>query len=1134
MTKSAFCGWGAYGGIHHITKTLLVMKLTAFLLTITCSTVAAKGVSQNVTFSGKNVRLEKVLPVIERQTGFFFLYKDNTLAGAKPITINAVNKPLLQFLDEIFKSQPLKYTVGSKTINISPTGKPDFLAPEPRFAPIELPLSSIKGKVVDEEGNPLVGATVSVKNTIRTQVTGDLGAFSIEVYEHDLIVISFVGYQTKEIKISAAQISHGFITVSLSKISTLLDETVIIAYGTTTKRNNTGNVTTIKASDIEDIPVTNSLLAIQGRVPGLEIRQSNGLPGAGISIRVQGANSLKNGNDPLVLIDGIPYPSQSIVAGLSGQVISTILGQNGGTNVGQLGSPLNYINPSDIESIEVLKGADATSIYGSRAANGAIIVTTKKGKAGKTTTSFSFQAGIKKIGRKLDLMNAEEYLEMREEALKNDGITTPTPFDYDLNGTWEKGITHDWQKELLGHTGKNMLTTVSVQSGNENLQSLVSGTFYKEDYIFPEYFNKKNDKRGSLHFNITNTSTDKKFKLNFSGNFLFDDNKLPIEDFVGSALTLSPVAPALINGDGTINWQKNAFGYETFQNPMSIGLGIYRLKTTSITGSLNVSYEIAKNLKLSVNAGLVRLDNNGSGTKPLASLSPTLVLLGFPASLQLYQGISTNLNIEPQINYSKKIRKSSLEALAGTTITDLRQFGRNMIGTGFSSDQVIEDLASANQVLVVANKNTVYKYNAAFGRITYNYDNKYLLNLSGRRDGSSKFGSANRFHSFGAIGAAWIFTEEKLLSKRLSFMNYGKLRSSYGTSGNDQISDFKFVSLYNSEPALRPYQGVTGISPLGLTNPFLQWEEIRKFEIGLETAFMNSRISFNVNFALNKSSNQLMPISLPSSAGFSEIPINLPAKVQNKIWEISLSTVNIKKRNLSWTSNITLTLPKNKLLTFPGIEQSTFSSSYIVGKSTNIARLFKSAGVDMSTGSYQFYKAKGNITFYPESPGDDYVTLDMNPDFFGGIQNAISFKNFGLNFNFLFDKRYTIIPLSSRPPGQFNLNQPRYILDRWQKAGDNATYQMYTSVLTNYLQAVYFSSSDKAYTKTTVLRCSNVSLNWELPSDLKKKMGIGACKLYTELLNPFLVTNNNYSLDPETGNALPPLKTINLGIRASF
>jgi len=1087
----------------------------------------ANGQNAKVSIIMTKAPFTNVLREIEKQTSFRISYTDNVRTEYSHSTYNlnfkeAEVSTVLKFL--LGSNCTILYDTQKRIIYLNTIENIDKNDSVPK-------LNDLSGIVRDKSGNAVPGATIYAKTSNRGTTSDDEGRFRLSgLNRGEKILISSVGFAPKEIIASDKRV-----IAELNPFINNLSETQIIAYGTTTRRNNTGNVTTVKASEIQDMPVTNPLLAIQGRVPGLEIRQSNGLPGAGISMRIQGANSLINGNDPLILVDGIPYPSQSVIPGLSaGQAISTILGQNGGTNNGQLGSPLSYINPSDIESIDVLKGADATSIYGSRAANGAILITTKKGRIGKPSITFNYQAGFKKLGRRLNLMDSKEYLQMRHEALRNDGMSAPSAFDYDLNGTWDTTVSHNWQQELLGNTGSNMLASISVQSGTENLQTLISGTFYNEDYIFPKYFNKKNDKRGSLHFSITNTSANKKFRITLLGNYLFDDNRLPIEDFVGSALTLPPIAPKLLTEDGSINWQKNASGYETFQNPMAIGLGSYRLKTTSLMSSLNISYELIDGLKVSTNLGFVRLDNDGTGTKPLTSLPPSLVNLGFPNSLQLSQGISTNWNIEPQINYTKKFKKSVFEALVGTTITNLKQFGRNLLGTNFSSDLVIEDLSSASQVQVVSSKNIIYKYNALFGRLTYNYDNKYIFNLNGRRDGSSRFGTENRFHSFGSIGAAWIFTEEKFFRNNVPFMNFGKLRSSYGTSGNDQIGDYIFLSLYSSEPALRPYQGVMGIAPSGLTNPSLQWEEIKKFEVGLETAFMDSRISFNINYALNRSSNQLMPVFLPYSTGFSNIAINLPAKVQNRVWELSISTINAKSPSFSWTTNITLTIPKSKLVAFPNIEKTTFSSTYIVGKSTTLARLFKSAGVNDTTGVYQFYDSKGNITYNPDFDNDRLVVLDLNPNFFGGIQNTINYKNFTLNFSFVFDRRYLPIPYTSLPAGQFNQNEPRFMLNRWQKAGDNATYQKYTSSLQNYLQSIYYGGSDKSYYKTSVLRCSNISLNWDVPNSWKKSLRMDACKFYTELLNPFLFTNNNYGLDPETGNSLPLLRTINFGVRATF
>jgi len=1111
---------------QHIKK-LLVSVLMGFLLLLLNRQCIALSQSRLVTLKVENVTLKEISDAITTQTGLRLqlVSKLKDEYESRRYSTNFYKEDVLNVIKFLFYQKNLICKIGSQSIYVG-------LKEYSEIPSDSIPLSnSVNGIVRDVSGNAVPGATIFAKRSNKGTTADAEGRFTLSgISKGENILISSIGFQTKEVIAD-----HKQIIAELNPFINRLNETQIIAYGTTTRRNNTGNVTTIKASELKDLPVTNPILAIQGRVPGLDIRPSNGLPGAGISLRIQGQNSLKNGNDPLIIVDGVPYPSQSVPAGPSySQAISPILGQNGSVNNSQLGSPLSYLNTSDIESIDVLKGADATSIYGSRAANGVILITTKKGKAGKVSVTVNIQSGIKKVGRKLDLMSASEYLQMRREALKNDGDPNPSSFDYDLNGVWDTTVIHDWQKELLGGTGSNTLAEVSVQGGNENTRSILGASYYNETYIFPQYYSKRNDRRGAVHIGLTSTTPNKRFQSVFIGNILYDENNLPITDFVSQALLLSPVAPKLFNSDGTINWQKDSNGFETFQNPIAAGIGTYRLKTTSVTANLNLSYEILKDLKLTSSFGFSRIDNDGTGTKPLSSLSPATIAFGFTNSLQLQQGISTNWNIEPTLTYKKQLNSHSFEGLIGSTITNSKLFGKNILAAGFNNDLVIEDISSASRLSVISSSNTIYRYNALFGRLTYNYGGKYIVNLTGRRDGSSRFGPENRFHSFGSIGAAWIFTEEPFISQAIPFLSFGKIRSSYGTSGNDQIGDYRYLTLYSSTPSSRPYQGVVGLAASGITNPYLQWENIKKFEIGLETGFFDNRFSLNLNYALNKSSNQLVSMPLPSTTGFSQVFVNLPATIQNRSWEINVTGIIFQNPSFSWTANATLTVPKNKLVSFPNIDNTPYANSYIIGKSINTIKVYNSAGINDTTGVYQFYDSKGNVTSNPNLI-DRTILINADPKFYGGFFNTLNYRSITLNIGISFDKRYIALPFPPDEPGAFNLNVPQYFLDRWKTIGDkNTAYQRYTALSSNYYQYSVYARSNKGYLNTYYVRCNNINLNWELPTRWKNALNLQMCSIYLQLMNPFVITNFKQGLDPATINSLPPLKTYNIGVKATL
>jgi len=461
----------------------------------------------------------------------------------------------------------------------------------------------------------------------------------------------------------------------------------------------------------------------------------------------------------------------------------------------------------------------------------------------------------------------------------------------------------------------------------------------------------------------------------------------------------------------------------------------------------------------------------------------------------------------------------------------------SILGSGYNSDLVLQDLASASQIQIAGTSNSVYKYNAVFSRINFNWDDKYLLNLTGRRDGSSRFGSANEFHDFWAIGTGWIFSREAAIQNNLTFLDFGKLKASYGTTGSDQIGDYSFLSLYSPTGTL-PYQGMVPLSPDGLTNPYLQWEETKKMEFGLDLGFMKDRLLLNSVFVRNRSSNELLSYTLPSIAGFTGVTENFPATIQNAEWEFTLSIVIIKSRNFNWTTHCNLTIPSNKLVSFPGIDSTGYASTYKVGLPINgINKVYQFLGVNDMTGIYQF-ASKGGPTNNPQLGTDNTVVENTNPKFYGGLANSFYYKGVSLDILFHFVKQKGQNYVFGNQPGNFYAgNQPAYVLNRWQKPGDHAPIQRYNADGTytqQYDDAVF---SNAAYTDASFIRLTNLSLSYQLPWNWAGKAGIKNFRVYLHAQNLLTITNYK-GMDPEVPNGgfagLPPMKEVTGGIQVVF
>ncbi|MBO9573535.1 MAG: SusC/RagA family TonB-linked outer membrane protein, partial [Chitinophagaceae bacterium] len=746
------------------------MKMTVFLLTAAFLNVAANGVSQTVTYSGNNVSLENVFKEVKRQTGYVFFYHESILQNTKPVNINANNKALEEFMEDLLNDQPLSYKIKNKAIIIS--AKPS----EEKLNSPMLALPPVKGVIRDTEGNPLGGINIVVKGTKRGVVSDAYGNFMIDAKEGEVLIISSVSYAAREIKIGA---SDAPLIVSLEKNISQLDEVQYIAYGTTSKRFNIGNTATVKGEVIERQPIQNPLFALQGRVPGLLITQNTGLTNGAFTVQIQGQNSIGQRSDPLILIDGIPLAFESYGDNVT-PLRNNTTGRPGN-------SPINFINPSDIESIDVLKDAEATAIYGSRAANGAILITTKKGKLGKTKVSLGWQEGWGKVTRKVDMLDTRQYLNMRYEALRNDGLSINSGVNYDLK-LWDTTRYTDWQKELIGGTARFSNLNVSISGGTSTLQYMVGGTLNKTTTVF---LGDQASKTGAVHFNINAASTNQRFKFSLTGSYSTNDNGIPGEDLTRYAVFLSPDAPALYNGDGTLNWAPNENGSSTWNNPMtSVQFSGYDHSAKVLTTNADFSYSIFSGLTIKSNFGYNNIQGNTFFAQSLNALPPEARNNG--SRLSFFNNMNSFSWIaEPQLTFVRTFGKTYIDALAGVTFQKNYSEYTGTEASGFINDLLMRDLRSATSIKGNYN-NTIYRYNAAFGRINLLYDKKYIVNFSARRDGSSRFGENNRFNNFWSVGAGWIFTEEKNIGNILPALSFGKLRGSYGTTGSDAIADYLY------------------------------------------------------------------------------------------------------------------------------------------------------------------------------------------------------------------------------------------------------------------------------------------------------------------------------------------------------
>lgn len=1081
-----------YGKAHSMPgrfsqKLALIMRLTLFLIIVACLKVTAGTYAQSVSVSLKNASLEEVFDAVKKQTGYVFFYERGVLRATKRVSMDASNLSLNDFLTQVFAAQPLDYSIKDKTI---------FIKRKTIVAEILQAAEPIYGTVRGADGGGLPGVSVKIKGTSKGTVSDVNGRFYIDAKEGQVLVISYVGHETQEVTVKGNNYN-----IMLKEAVSALDEMVVIGYGSAVRRTSTGSISSIKAKDIGSQAVGDPLAALQGRVPGLMITSSSGLSGSNFQVRLRGQNSLREyANDPLYVIDGVPYFSEPL---------------NQFTSSNGTQSPLASINPADIERIDVLKDADATAIYGSRAANGVILITTKKGAVGKTTVDIRAYTGASKVVNMVPMLGTQEYLKMRQEAFAYDN-TTPTVDNAPELLVWDQNKYTDWQKYMMGNTGHMSDVQGSVSGGNAQTRFMLSGNYHRETSVMP---NNLPFSRGSARLSMDHTSLDSKFNASATVNYAGINDRSIATDLT-SFYNIAPNYP-MYTATGDYYWFKNE------QNMDAYMLRRSKVTTGNLVANSTLRYTILPGLNLKANLGYTNSNMDQMQIYPFKSLNPVNATGSFS-----YFG-NTNVQnyiIEPQADYNLSIGKGELQLLAGATWQENIRQGSGFTAEDFSSDALLEDIRSAGTLTARPTQYVFYRYTSVFGRATYNWDDKYIANVNFRRDGSTRFGPGMRFGNFASIGAAWVFSSEPFM-QALPFMSFGKLRASYGLTGNDQIGDYAYLDSWATTSYA--YDAVAGLSPSRIPNPYFRWEENRKMEFALETGFLKDRILFNTNFYRNLSGNQLVELALSPQTGFTSITANFPAVVLNTGWEFELNTKNIQKMDFTWSTNFNISFNKNELKEYPDFENSSYKDVYQVGQSLSIVRGYQFTGIDPETGKATFLDIDNSGT-YDEFV--DYVTLGKTmPEFFGGFQNSLTYKGFSLDVMLQFVKQEG--PLLnygylSEPYGAMDVNKDLSALDRWQTKGQVTSIPAATTTPANVLYDLYRLSSG-VWGDASYIRLKTLTLGYDL-SRFTKGWKMSTTRVFASAQNLFTITNYD-GFDPETkGLLMPPMKTITAGLQVSF
>ncbi|UJH67053.1 TonB-dependent receptor [Allomuricauda sp. SCSIO 65647] len=1101
----------------------LKMKLTALLvLTALFGLQANNSYSQKtkISLDVKNMSVASVIDEIESTTDYRFVYITKYVDIDRKVSLKVRRERIKKVLGILFDMTDTDYTVEDTQILLTYKDKSEEITTEKKETTIlGAQQAEISGKVTDKDGVPLPGASIVEKGTSNGTQTDFDGNFSLELVGEDpVLVISYIGFAAKEVQVNG----QNTINVTLLADTANLDEVVVIGYGTVKKSDLTGAVASVSQKEIQDVPVASIDQSIQGRAAGVTVTQTSGAPGAGISIRIRGGNSISGGNEPLYVIDGIPVYSNN----------NLFQPGDGSFNVGEGQNALATLNPGDIESIEILKDASATAIYGSRGSNGVVIITTKKGEAGKPKFSFNTYTGFQEVSRTLDLLVGSEHLAFKNEQLVNLGIPVrygvpdgrfPMPLD-------EYGAT-DWQDEIF-RTAVITNHQLSVSGGSENSKYFISGSYFdQEGTIINSGF-----KRYSLRINMDNKLSDR-MTLTNSLSLSRSQNNPTIdaggEGVLTNALRFTPALPVFDeDGNYSINVGPGS-GLSQMVNPVQLAREtINEIETDRVLANFALDYELVNNLKLRVSVGGDIVSSQRRLFFPNNFEYATLAVNENGSAVSSFTR-STNLLNENTLSYKYEINPDNVfDFLAGITF----QSQEIEISTAQTNDFVTNVNGPDNLSVGASPQPTItqrekWGLNSYLARVNYNHKNKYLLTLSGRLDGSSRFGENNKYGFFPSAAFAWRVSEESFFGESETFSSL-KFRASYGITGNQEIGLYQSLARLGTLRTVFDNGANTpiGVFPQNVANPDLRWEKTAQFNVGLDMSFFKNRVQLSADYYNKKTEDLLVAIELPATSGASSALSNI-GSLRNEGLEFTLNT-RILDGEFSWQASGNLAWNRNEVLDIGVNDDIILSadgigSSNIITRGESVASFYglvwdgvwqDQAEIDASgiapnanPGDWKFKDVNGDGVF---NEADDRTIIgDGLPDLVYGFTNDFSWKGLDLSIFFQGVSGNEILNLNRRSleDGQPNFNMLTTVRNRWTV--DNPSNTNVRMAARHPNTASTFLIEDGSF-----LRLRNVTLGYNIPMKSERlKSFISSARIYVTGQNLWTITDYR-GFDPEVNS----------------
>jgi TonB-linked SusC/RagA family outer membrane protein len=992
------------------------------------------------------------------------------------------------------------------------------------------PEVSVHGRVSDMNGSPLVGVTVVLKNTSQGTTTDVRGQYHLNAHQHDTLVFSYLGYDSKSVVVEGSTVN-----VQLASSNRNLNEVVVVGYGTQQQKDVTGSIGTVNMQAIKNQPITGADQAMVAQIPGVQVNATNGIPGGGPQVVIRGVGAIGADNTPLYVVDGFPLPD------------------NNGQGARQQNSPLTNIPPEDIASITVLKDASATAIYGSRGANGVVIITTKSGEAGKMKFGVDMYTGWQRIPsyEKPKMMNAEQFAEFQKDIIEDNnvqnGTSTAVPEEYQ-NPSQYKGKGTNWF-DAMTRVAPMQSFNFNLSGGTQNLTTYMSAGYLRQEgtVIGTDYnrINLRVNVKGNLgkkwHVGLNITPT-----YDFGNNSATGGNDR--NDYYGVWEVVNPI-PSIYNADGTYNTMIGTTGTWNQPNPVMVLNQVVRKHTsTEIISSGYVSYDILPSLTLksTINVDLHNEDQNNFVPSTLGGTNspPPHIPSGSYSFIKFFNWANEN-----SLSYQHSFPGGHSLSVVGDFSEQQEVYQNGAFNGSQYPDDAVTTLNAAALITGGTNR-TAWGLVSYLGRVNYSYKDKYLLTAAVRKDGSSKFGENNRWGTFPSIALGWDIIQEPWMKNRPTALSGLKLRASYGLAGNDEIANFGYLSSLVSGNYVLGGSLAGGRVVTSISNQDLAWEKTGEYNIGLDLGLFDDRIRFTADVYKSKTQSLVLSVQIPPSSGFTSTTENIGA-VQNKGFEFTINSANIVSHNFTWTSNVNFSLNRNKALALGPNQTFIQAGTSMEGHPTNITQIGQPVGMffgykvlglyqsaddvaknphfaDAIPGNLKVLDANGDGTISPVS--DFTVIGNPYPKFNYGITSSMSYKQFDLNF--VLAGSYGADMLDASMASYHNIDGIFNVLSdmtkRWRSASDPGDGKHPTTAGPSLGRVMYRDVNSLNVFSASYLWCKNISLQYTLPKGALGKY-FNNIQVYGSVQNAFVLTSypgnptgTNYTGASSFGSALTP------------